>query len=285
MKKVIHSLLDDLGSAVLRGPWGKYQAARCFPAAEPKALNLNQVKRAVIFAPHPDDEIFGAALLLKELARRQVSVDLVFVSSGQKYTARDGCRVQEAIACAQRHGASPHFLGFMDGQLQQHLPDLVQAFSPYLHHADLVVAPAWTDYHSDHQAVSQALLKALPSALPLRLLFYCTFSPLWPHYPISYLEGQCGCFHGEISCYQASASPRGVASFNLIREIQGHRYLGKEVFWEPYWELQTGDLANLPGHLPAPTLRTPSHWRSFLKALKRYNHLTISNLKEDEHGK
>ncbi|MGO1304454.1 MAG: PIG-L family deacetylase, partial [Sphingomonas parapaucimobilis] len=45
-------------------------------------LDLNAVRHAVVVAPHPDDEIIGAAGLIQALRRQGSVVRVVVVSNG-----------------------------------------------------------------------------------------------------------------------------------------------------------------------------------------------------------
>lgn len=62
-----------------------------------------------------------------------------------------------------------------------------------------------------------------------------------------------------------------------MRTFQARGYLGKSVFWEPFWELKDSDAAaafqkagrSLPPNFPV--LETSMRWRKFLKELRSYN--------------
>jgi len=101
-------------------------------------LALRRPVRAVVVAPHPDDEVLGAGGLVARLVRRRQPVDVVFLTSGDGYLEAAGLAAEtcpqdawalrelavvrqgEARTAATRLGLDPahlHFLGFPDGDL------------------------------------------------------------------------------------------------------------------------------------------------------------------------
>lgn len=133
-------------------------------------LDITRVRRAVIVAPHPDDEIIGAAGLMLALKRHGAQVRVVVVSDGAASHPGSrlwppkrlvGARRRESLLALRRIGipaGDVHFLGMPDGALPQHLPRCRQrvrrAVGPG---QDLIVGPAATDAHPDHRAVAMAL--------------------------------------------------------------------------------------------------------------------------------
>ena len=275
MKRTAIIILDGIGSIILLGPWGRYQAAKLLPPAESRKLDVSSVKRAVIFAPHPDDEVYGAGLLLNSLVAIGAAVTIVYATGGQKYrTAVGGDRVEEAKAFANHIKAEACFLGFGDGELAQSEDMLTKAVQDFLRGAELVVVPAYSDYHPDHRALSRAVLRALPPTGRLRVLMYCTSTPLWPEHKIVYLQDSFTAMNKFFAFYRSSTSPRSINSFKITRIFHAGRYLGERVFWEPYWELE--GIANarqkaeraLPSNFPV--LHKPMRWRKFIKELRYY---------------
>jgi LmbE family N-acetylglucosaminyl deacetylase len=105
---------------------------------EPGPLALPRHPRVLVFAPHPDDEVLGAAGLITRLVRRGAPVRVVFVTNGDgwpwaveedlevkkpadsDYLALGEIRQREALAATRRLGLVRHdvsFLGFPDGGL------------------------------------------------------------------------------------------------------------------------------------------------------------------------
>jgi len=146
------------------------------------------VTRWLFVAPHDDDAMIGAGLLMAQAAREGVEVHVAIVTDGgqgycsleQRENIRE-VRRREAIAGYGRlglPGSQLHFLDFPDCQLGQYMgrrpagPDdpsiggytglensfthLIRALSPWG-----VFAPASTDLHPDHQNCHRSLMISL----------------------------------------------------------------------------------------------------------------------------
>jgi LmbE family N-acetylglucosaminyl deacetylase/GT2 family glycosyltransferase len=146
------------------------------PFGDPRQLP----RRVLVFAPHPDDEIFGCGGLLAWLTRHGATVRAVVLSDG---TAGDpGGRERDIAATRQREsrvagaeiGLEDHrFLGLPDGKLGS-VPDLVarlarelEDFSP-----ELVLAPSPQELHPDHRATAHAACAALAGGPRRRVHLY-----------------------------------------------------------------------------------------------------------------
>jgi LmbE family N-acetylglucosaminyl deacetylase len=137
--------------------------------------------RALIIAPHPDDEVIGAGGLIQRVAARGGDVRVVFVTAGENnpwpqrvlqrkwlITAADReawgtMRRNEAVkslAVLGAPGHAPIFLGFPDQQIarmaregDQRLSDILRGiiadFQP-----SLLVSTSAQDFHADHRAVA-----------------------------------------------------------------------------------------------------------------------------------
>lgn len=129
-------------------------------------------RRALIVAPHPDDEAIGAWELMRRLLRSGARVDVLVVSDGgASHPASRAWPVPRLIAERRREtlramaalGVPPcrvRFLGLPDGGLPAAEPSLRRR----LGHAvlgraapDLIVGPTAEDAHADHRAVAHAL--------------------------------------------------------------------------------------------------------------------------------
>ena len=150
-------------------------------------LDITRVRRAVIVAPHPDDEIIGAAGLILALKRHDARIRVVVVSDGaashpasRRWPPKRlvGARRRESLLALRRLGipaGNVRFLGLPDGALPQHLPRCRQlvrrAVGPG---QNLIVGPAATDAHPDHRAVAMALGRGFGAA---RRLSYHVWPP------------------------------------------------------------------------------------------------------------
>lgn len=151
----------------------------------PAALPLALCRRALVLAPHPDDECIGCGGVIALLRQLQVPVRIVLVTDGSGaggLPAGAGLtRQQEFLRAAARLGVDDTaMLGFPDGglardeALAQAVQQQLQAFAP-----DWVFAPTPADIHRDHRAVAWAAREgAAAVATVTDLWYYETWTPL-----------------------------------------------------------------------------------------------------------
>lgn len=135
-------------------------------------LDLTGVRRAVIVAPHPDDEIIGAAGLIHALGQRGGAVRVIVVSDGaashpeSRAWPRDrliAARERESAMALRRLGITRDrvtFLRLSDGGLADQEALCRRRLAQALRRdgdIDMLVGPAATDAHPDHRAVARAL--------------------------------------------------------------------------------------------------------------------------------
>lgn len=135
-------------------------------------LKLGSVRHAVIVAPHPDDEVIGAAGLIQALRRRGAQVRVIVVSDGAASHPASkawpparliAVRESESRHALRRLGVCSDavtFLGLPDSGLSSDHARCRRAVHRALRRQgdmDLLVGPAVTDAHPDHQAVATAL--------------------------------------------------------------------------------------------------------------------------------
>ncbi|HEY0624478.1 PIG-L family deacetylase [Sphingomonas sp.] len=152
--------------------------------------HLGHLRGALIVAPHPDDELIGAAGLIAHLLRRGTSVHVAVATDGaashpnsRKWPRRRliAARQMETRRALHRLGVMPgsiHFLGLPDGRTT--VDDCRRALVREIRRLprlDLIVGPTRDDAHPDHRAVAIALETTARHA---RLLGY----RVWPPQPI-----------------------------------------------------------------------------------------------------
>ncbi len=126
--------------------------------------------RAVVVAPHPDDEVLGAGATMFDLCRAGWDVTVVVVSDGdQSHPGAEGLggkRRVESNQAAAWLGAKkpPQFLGFPDGNLAEHGGAISEQLLDILDGSALIIGPWRHDGHPDHAATAEAVEHACASA-------------------------------------------------------------------------------------------------------------------------
>jgi len=130
--------------------------------------------RAVIIAPHPDDEVLGCGGIMQLLAAAGRPLQLISVTDGsashpgsQRWTVErlSVVRPQESAEALRRLGLPMHSLkwlrgGFTDTQVAAEETGLSEFIASYLHANDVVFTTWREDGHSDHEAVGRASVEA-----------------------------------------------------------------------------------------------------------------------------
>ncbi|MEJ8851568.1 PIG-L family deacetylase [Variovorax rhizosphaerae] len=127
--------------------------------------------RAVVVAPHPDDEVLAVGGLLASLATLQREICIVAVTDGtashpesNQWSALDLARTRpaETRRALQRLGISqePVRLGLPDGRLQALRSQLEDRLLPLLRPDDTVFTTWRLDGHPDHEATGMACVDA-----------------------------------------------------------------------------------------------------------------------------
>ena len=121
-----------------------------------------------ILAPHPDDEVLGAAGLMVWAAQHEVPVTIVAITDGEashgpsspeQHAGLVETRSGERERALGRLGVRPAAiarLGFPDGDVDTHADQLAQALAELVPPGATVVAPAPSDTHPDHGATWRA---------------------------------------------------------------------------------------------------------------------------------
>lgn len=152
------------------------------PLLDPASLP----RRALVVAPHPDDEVLGCGGLIAFHAERGDTLRALVLSdgaagfSGAEREQRAERRTSESRAAAAALGAADvHFLGLEDGRLGascdlvERLRAELEAFDP-----ELVYAPSPFEHHPDHLAAVMALGAALERGRERRVLLYGVNAPV-----------------------------------------------------------------------------------------------------------
>ena len=185
--------------AVIAGPGTPETAWRPFLAQlAPPPLDLAvPPRRAVVLAPHPDDEVLGVGGLLALLARAGTQVHVVAVTDGEASHPDSTALAPAALARirAAETVAALGDLGLPAGARRLRLPDGgADALEPALARAlldsqepdhrvragDWLIAPWAGDGHPDHEAVGRAAL-TVAARSGATLIAYPIWAWHWSH--------------------------------------------------------------------------------------------------------
>lgn len=160
-----------------------------------KRLPLAGVRRALVVAPHPDDEAIGAWGVIRALRRRGCRVRIVVAADGaashpnspawpsRRLVAerrRETRRVMHAVGVQAGDIA---FLGLPDGGLSALHGRRARAMTRAMaaSRTDLILLPAAEDDHPDHRAVAAAAARArTPGARRFAYLVWSRGAPRGP---------------------------------------------------------------------------------------------------------
>jgi LmbE family N-acetylglucosaminyl deacetylase len=157
-----------------------------FPLYPNASFDISAFRKVLVLAPHPDDEVYGCGGLLRLLVEQGAIVHVLVFTNGAQGGDSDSDelitrRRAESQAAATVIGYSgltfldyeDRSLGFDDGLIQTLLESLAE------HQPDLVLAPAITERHPDHQVLALAAVEALRQLdQPVTLGFYEVSAPL-----------------------------------------------------------------------------------------------------------
>lgn len=151
------------------------------------ALRSIPSSRVLVFAPHPDDEVFGCGGLLAAYQADRVPVDVVVVTSGDfGEHGRDGAaaRESESRAAADMLGVGSVSFWREPDRGVQFNERTVEAAREAISQsgADLVLAPSVYEIHPDHRAVAWIVIEAARRLVDtnrrLRVALYEVGTPL-----------------------------------------------------------------------------------------------------------
>ncbi|MFX1338767.1 MAG: PIG-L deacetylase family protein [Promethearchaeota archaeon] len=135
-----------------------------------------------VFAPHPDDECFGAGGSIMKWLEEGHEVHIIWFTDGRagyrkarelgeledceetKITEEELARIRllEADAAGKFLGVKKenrHFLKFYDQELKEHINDAVEKIKDIVKEATRFVIPSGNNKHPDHQATHDIAIK------------------------------------------------------------------------------------------------------------------------------
>ena len=163
-------LIDD-GEGTAEADW-----ARCPTLGAVPAVALDHLvppgRRAVIVAPHPDDEVLAVGGLVAQLSRIGRSAMVVAVTDGtashprsshwtpERLAHKRTAETERALALLGFQGVTVR-LGLPDGELSTMVEQLHHQLTSLLSPADVVFTTWRLDGHPDHEATGRACASAV----------------------------------------------------------------------------------------------------------------------------
>ncbi len=145
---------------------------------------------ALVFAPHPDDEVFGCGGAIMRHVEQDIPVRVIVVSDGAHGVSEDKVseyvqqRQHESIAAAHILGyGMPVFWQYQDRQIC-YGEKLIQEILTVIREsgADLVYAPSVFEMHPDHRILGMAVVEAIRRiGQAIRIALYEVGVPLRPN--------------------------------------------------------------------------------------------------------
>lgn len=147
--------------------WQAWPALAALPR-EPLSSLVAPGQRAVVVAPHPDDEVLGFAGMLIQLARLGRDISLVAVTDGGASHPGSTRWSPPALREARREetrrallalgvDAEVHRLGLDDGEVTAQADELRDRLRAQLQPGDVVFTTWRRDGHPDHEATGDAV--------------------------------------------------------------------------------------------------------------------------------
>jgi LmbE family N-acetylglucosaminyl deacetylase len=118
----------------------------------------------LVFAPHPDDEVFSIGGILSHAAIRGQSINIVYMTNGELGGDAD-TRIAEAHSVCKVLNAKAHFLNIPDRSVKAThalflmIKKLVVDLKP-----DNVFFPSPQEFHADHRATAASVWRGLQDA-------------------------------------------------------------------------------------------------------------------------
>lgn len=217
--------------------------------------------RVLVFAPHPDDEVFGCGGLLAVYQADRVPVDVVVVTSGEYGEhGRNGAaaREDESRAAAELLGiGSVSFWREPDRGVQFNERTVEAARSAISESgADLVLAPSVYEYHPDHRAVAWIVVEAarrlVAEGSRLKVAMYELGAPLHRVDVLVDISRWAQAKQAAAECFKSQLALQDydeqVFALNRYRAYT----LGKEVKLAEAYRLLDGDALSQPAWIADP---------------------------------
>jgi LmbE family N-acetylglucosaminyl deacetylase len=174
-----------VGDGTPEAAWQGWARLSALPEVHPAEL-VPFGARAVVVAPHPDDEVLGTGGLLARLAQISRNILIVAVTDGtashpdshgwpvERLARERPKETRDALQRLHLHQVQVVRLRLQDGGAKHFEPALSEHLSRHFQRGDVVFTTWRNDGHPDHEAAGRAVHQAA-GALDLP----CVEVPLW----------------------------------------------------------------------------------------------------------
>ncbi len=204
-----------------------YKVFRSLNSTTPSLLNLDHVKKVLVLAPHPDDDVVGCGGTLLGLKERGYYGETIFLTSGKKSGTVESneissTRRNEALKGSEKLGIKKsHFLDYYDSQLKQDKKAVSFVLSRLNDiKPDMVFTPFFTDNHPDHRETARIFAAA---ATKYHHNFTCCCYELWSTLFPNYIVDISSVIEKKVDAIKSHQSQ--IAETNLVDLAKGlNRY-------------------------------------------------------------
>lgn len=168
-------------------------------------------KKAIILAPHPDDETIGCGGIISKY--NNTAIDMISVLFTYKEEEPRGV---EYINAMKELGCRYQFIGLKDGELANHKEKLVTILQQLMDSIcpDIVFTPYLLDVNPDHKAVSESLSEVIFHKDTLISMYEVWTPILYPNYYID-ISTQIVKKEKALQCYESQEN-----LYHLINKVQ-----------------------------------------------------------------
>jgi LmbE family N-acetylglucosaminyl deacetylase/FMN phosphatase YigB (HAD superfamily) len=204
----------------------------------------------LVFAPHPDDEVFGCGGAILRHVEAGDTVHVVIVTDGAH-----GTDIPDYASVRQRESTEAAAILGYGSPILWNLPDRGLEYGEFLierildgieaHRAELVYAPSWWEIHPDHRVLALAVLEAVRRcSRPVRLALYEVGAPLHPNTLLDITDildrkqAAVACFQSQL---QRQPYDQQIAALNrfrtytlpaTVRAAEAYHLLSQEEAWK-----------------------------------------------------
>ncbi|HEX2927155.1 MAG TPA: PIG-L family deacetylase [Ruminiclostridium sp.] len=172
-------------------------------------LPVPDCRRALVIAPHPDDETLGCGATIHMMNNANCQVSVVLMTDGKdagpdgddsKKRLNEFSNATEALGCTDSI-----LLGFPDGKLGLHISEAVSQLSEILkkQQPEIIFTPYVLDFNPDHRYSDLILSKSISDLKKVHIAMYEVWTPIV--YPDCYINvsGGYAAKTSAIKCYES----------------------------------------------------------------------------------